>query len=94
MEIKNLDLLEEIAKRSYDGHVTLLRFTSGWKVVFGTPFMEQENRRILEKKPAKMTLEEAIEHEVFGHRLYAFETRSEVLKTLQQQWEDELNANH
>jgi hypothetical protein len=32
-----LDAVIEIATENYDGHVSLLTFTTGWKVIFGTP---------------------------------------------------------
>jgi hypothetical protein len=31
------DILEEMAKSQADGHITIMRFTTGWKVVFSTP---------------------------------------------------------
>ena len=31
-----LDIAQRVARRHYDGHITMLRFTSGWKVAFGT----------------------------------------------------------
>jgi len=30
-------IAERVAGEKYDGHLTLMRFTSGWKVMFGTP---------------------------------------------------------
>lgn len=37
--MKYLDLAEsEAVKRG--GHLTLMRFTTGWKAVFGTPWLE------------------------------------------------------
>jgi len=35
-----VSLLEEIAKRDYDGHLTIFRFSTGWKVMLGTPHMD------------------------------------------------------
>ncbi len=32
-----LKALEEHARRCYDGHLTIMRFTTGWKVQLGTP---------------------------------------------------------
>jgi hypothetical protein len=34
-----LRLAEDIAVNSADGHVTLMRFTTGWKISLGTPEM-------------------------------------------------------
>jgi hypothetical protein len=28
---------QELAREQYDGHLTMLRFTGGWKVMLGTP---------------------------------------------------------
>lgn len=39
------DLAEEIALAKHDGHMTIMRFTTGWKVIFRTPDMTQEERR-------------------------------------------------
>ncbi len=33
---KLLEQLEQRAIRDYDGHYTILRFTTNWKVAFGT----------------------------------------------------------
>ena len=30
-------IAEQVAQGKHDGHLTLMRFTSGWKVMFGTP---------------------------------------------------------
>jgi hypothetical protein len=32
-----LAALEELARQRYDGHLTIMRFTTGWKVQLGTP---------------------------------------------------------
>lgn len=38
MELATLiELAEEKAKRDHDGHLTLLRFTTHWKCMGGTP---------------------------------------------------------
>lgn len=39
------DLAEELAVAKRDGHMTIMRFTTGWKVIFRTPDMTQEERR-------------------------------------------------
>lgn len=38
------DLAEEIAIAKHDGHLTIMRFTTGWKVMFYTPDMTQDGR--------------------------------------------------
>ncbi len=30
----------EVADRDHDGHITFLKFTTGWKVSFGTPDLD------------------------------------------------------
>ena len=38
--IELMDVVEERARRQNDGHLTLLRFTTGWKAMFGTPDLD------------------------------------------------------
>lgn len=35
-----LPLLEDLASRQCDGHLTLMKFTGGWKVFLGTPLID------------------------------------------------------
>jgi len=35
-----LELAERVAKQNYSGHLTILRFTTHWKVCFGTPNLD------------------------------------------------------
>lgn len=52
---------EEIAKLHDDGHMTIYRFTTGWKVTLGTPRMELEEQVVLSKDiEGGMTLREAL----------------------------------
>jgi hypothetical protein len=47
-----LSLVEGIANEKYDGHLTLLKFTSHWKGMFGTPDLDTgEGREIIENLP-------------------------------------------
>jgi hypothetical protein len=39
-----LAVVEQMANGEYDGHFTLMRLTTGWKAVFGTPDICGENR--------------------------------------------------
>ena len=39
------NLAEEIAIAKHDGHITIMRFTTGWKVMFYTPEMTQHGRQ-------------------------------------------------
>jgi hypothetical protein len=38
-------LAEEMARERADGHLTILRFTTHWKVVFGTPHLDMPDGR-------------------------------------------------
>lgn len=54
-------LAETLARRQADGHLTLMRFTTGWKVALGTPDIEaQVARTELDKMPSHPTLREAL----------------------------------
>ena len=35
-----IQVVEEMAKNEADGHVSMLKFTTGWKVFFGTPNLD------------------------------------------------------
>ena len=40
---KNWELLQEVerlSKQHHDGHLTIMRFTTGWKAMFGTPVLD------------------------------------------------------
>lgn len=61
MEIlENFDGEAGTASVWYDGHVTIMKFTTGWKVMYGTPNMSDEDRKRLADLPGKMGLEQAI----------------------------------
>jgi len=32
-----LETVEKIANENFDGHLTIMKFTNGWKALFGTP---------------------------------------------------------
>jgi hypothetical protein len=63
-----LDLLEEaeqIAEEKFEGHMTILRFGTGWKVLFGTPVMLPEQNgdyEIVQVIDHGMTLKGALHH--------------------------------
>jgi hypothetical protein len=52
-----LKIAEEIARSHFDGHLTIMRFTTHWKVMFGTPAHRDEIKRL----PYFLTLREALE---------------------------------
>ena len=35
-----IEIIENISLRKADGHLTLMRFGSGWKIFFGTPIID------------------------------------------------------
>jgi len=52
-----LKLLEELGKKHSDGHFTVMRFTTNWRVSFSTPQDRDDISEMFEGK----TLEEAVE---------------------------------
>lgn len=64
---EGLTVLEALASRMSDGHLTLMRFTTGWKVLLGTPTLTADPKsyqRVLDL-PQFETLEDAINHRIF-----------------------------
>lgn len=56
-----LDKVIEIANDRYDGHVTIMKFTTGWKVVFGTPdFHGTEDYESIRRMPGGRSLDAAL----------------------------------
>lgn len=54
--------VEEMAKNEADGHVSMLKFTTGWKVFFGTPNLDVgEEREKIGKLQSFESLEEALQ---------------------------------
>lgn len=51
------------ARNQHDGHLTIMRFSTGWKVCFGTPDLDTGNgREQLLMLPKFDTLEAALQH--------------------------------
>ena len=59
-----LGLLGAASRRHADGHVTILRFKSGWKVLLGAPSLSLCEQNQSETVPIAKTLEEAALHAV------------------------------
>lgn len=55
-----LEFAQKIAIKKYDGHLTVMRFTTHWKVMFGTPNLDIDGRKEVRKLQAYPTLEEAL----------------------------------
>ncbi len=52
----------EVADRHHDGHITFLKFTTGWKVSFGTPDLDTGyGRKEIRDLKAFDSLQEALE---------------------------------
>lgn len=61
--VKLLQWAETIAEDDYDGHLTIMRFTTGWKSAFGTPNLDGAGgRESVEQVPGFKTLDESLQH--------------------------------
>lgn len=63
----------DLADKHHDGHVAFLRFTNGWKVVFGTPPTDLQNWQVLAGIPCEMSHEEACKFAVNGRPVFKVE---------------------
>jgi len=54
-----------MANTSHDGHVSAFKFTTGWKVVFGTPVNGLDDS-ITDEMPGHMTLRGALVFAIKG----------------------------
>lgn len=58
-----IKILEKMAKKEADGHITIMKFTTGWKAAFATPDLDAgRGRKQINKLKKYDTLEEAIEN--------------------------------
>ncbi len=56
-----LALTEKVAVKKHDGHVTILRFTTGWKSTFCTPDLDSHHGREQVKSiPAHSSLRDSL----------------------------------
>jgi hypothetical protein len=55
-----LSLAERYAVDRADGHLTLIRFTTGWKCMLGTPDLDGEGRKEVSALPAFDSAREAL----------------------------------
>lgn len=61
--IKLLQWAETVAEDDYDGHLTIMRFTTGWKSAFGTPNLDGAGgRETVDKIQKFKTLPESLQH--------------------------------
>jgi len=54
------EIAEGMAKQKYDGHLTVMRFTTHWKVMFGTPNLDIDGRQEVRQLKAYSSLAEAL----------------------------------
>lgn len=59
-----LERLIEIANRNYDGHFTLMKFTSNWRCCFGTITERMEISNMAEGKTMDEAIEKCIEQSI------------------------------
>ena len=43
---KLVTCVEDIARKKHDGHLTIMKFTTGWKAFFGTPDLDSGKGRL------------------------------------------------
>lgn len=55
-----LKIAELIARTRYDGHLTVMRFTTHWKAIFGTPNLDIDGRVEVRRLKGFPTLEQAL----------------------------------
>lgn len=67
-EVVLLGIVNKIASLEFDGHVTLMRFTTGWKVLFGTPNLDDggERETVRNNGPDRASLGEALENAILN----------------------------
>lgn len=62
-------MCEQIASDEHDGHLTLLRFTTGWKAMFGTCNPDDSDRGYLWAIKSADTSEEAFKFLLFREQI-------------------------
>jgi len=56
-----LETLERIADQDFGGHLTIMKFTGGWKAMFGTPSFSILGRTEVEPLPRCNTLQDCLD---------------------------------
>lgn len=57
---KLLRQAERVAEEKYDGHLTLMRLSTGWKAMFGSPEFGGDGQKEVQKLKTYKTLYEAV----------------------------------
>jgi hypothetical protein len=73
-----LTVLLDVARRRYDGHLTIMRFTTNWRVCFGTP----EDRDDIEAMSEGDTFVEAAGRALWKAALYVDTRRAKTIQDL------------
>jgi hypothetical protein len=60
--LEMLRLAEDFADSHEDGHLTIMRFTTGWKIMFGTPELTIDGRDEIWRLATFKSLEAALEN--------------------------------
>lgn len=55
-----MDECQKIADKEFDGHITILKFTTGWKIVFGTPYLYDKTDSLVDKYTKYDSLQEGL----------------------------------
>lgn len=58
--LSNLANAINFANKNYDGHLTMMKFTTGWKICFGTPVMDASGREEVYVLPQYDSLDDAL----------------------------------
>lgn len=65
-----LKMCEEIAKEKYDGHFTLMRFTTNWRFCFGQPYDYNEIQAMAGGKTMIEAIQRGINENCNAHSFY------------------------
>jgi len=57
-----LKMAEKIALTKYGGHLSIFRFTTGWKAMFGTPNLDIDGHKEVSSLQSFDSLEETLEN--------------------------------
>lgn len=60
---EKMDKVIEIANKKYDGHFTLMKFTTNWRFIFGTIDNREEIKYMESAKTLDEVLDKAIKNE-------------------------------
>ena len=58
--------MKAIAKKTSDGHLTIMRFTTGWKVIFSTPDLTEESREQIWNLKTHRDIRDAMKEAILG----------------------------